>query len=212
MTPHQPPCRRGADAQLGGCFDSIAVSERRSFLPPAKKKRWVGHERSRHDPHARQPSCRPRAMRAGSARLHGQSWRGSSVPTSAWPNSHGRAGDRLERPTLCPAPSTPLTISRWSLTVAGHATLLATRPSRAAVTTVAHLVLARARLLISRVGDALCDPRCIRSGSLTGSPGGCHCVRRGSNFEILNGKNPRMGVVTTAVPSADVASDASRRH
>ena len=73
------------------------------------RKRWVGHERSRHDPHARQPSCRPRAMRAGSARLHGQSWRGSSVPTSAWPNRHGRAGDRLERPTLCPAPSTPLT-------------------------------------------------------------------------------------------------------
>ena len=111
VTPHQPPCSRGADA-AGRMFDSIAVIRKiRSFRA---EKRWVGHERSRHDPHARQPSCRPRAMRAGSARLHGQSWRGSSVPTSAWPNRHGRAGDRLERPTLCPAPSTPLTISRWS--------------------------------------------------------------------------------------------------
>ena len=53
-------------------------------------------------------------VRALRGRLHGQRWRGSSVPTSAWPNRHGRAGDRLERPTLCPAPSTPLTISRWS--------------------------------------------------------------------------------------------------
>ena len=61
-----------------------------------------------------------------------------------------------------------------------------------------------------RAGDALCDPWCIRSGSLTGSPGGCHCVRRWSSFEILTDKNPRMDVVTTTVPSADVVSVASR--
>ena len=64
--------------------------------------------------------------------------------------------------------------------------------------------------LISRAGDALCDPWRSRSGSLTGSPGGCQCVRRGSNFEILSGKNSLLDMVTTAVPSADVASDASR--
>ena len=75
---------------------------------------------------------------------------------------------------------------------------------------VASFGMARARLLILRAKDALRDPWCIRSGSLTGSPGGCHCVRRGSNFEILNGKKLRMDVVTTAVPSADAASDASR--
>ena len=69
-----------------------------------------------------------------------------------------------------------------------------------------------ARLLISRARDALLDPWCSRSGSLTGSPGGCHCVRRGSNFEILTNKNSLLDVVATAVPSADVASDASRRH
>ena len=96
------------------------------------------------------------------------------------------------------------------MTAAGHAELLATRPSRAAVATVANVDLARARLLISRAGDALCDPWCIRSGSLTGSPGGCHSLcRRGSNFEILNDKNLRMDVVTTAVPSADAASERS---
>lgn len=115
VTPHQPPCRRGADA-AGRMFDSIAVIRKiRSFRRRRNQKK-DGSATSDRDttPHARQPSCRPRAMRAGSARLHGQSWRGSSVPTSAWPNRHGRAGDRLERPTLCPAPSTPLTISRWS--------------------------------------------------------------------------------------------------
>ena len=112
VTPHQPPCRRGADAQLGGCFASIAI--RKKKFPPAKKKDGSATSDRDTTPHARQPSCRPRAMRAGSARLQGQTWRGSSVPTSAWPNRHGRAGDRLERPTLCPAPSTPLTISRWS--------------------------------------------------------------------------------------------------
>ena len=37
------------------------------------------------------------------------------------------------------------------------------------------------------------------------------CVRgRGSNFEIRTDKKPRMDVMTTAVPSADVASDVSR--
>ena len=197
-------------------FDSrLLLGDKNKFAPRARtcRKRWVGHERSRHDPHARQPSCRPRAMRAGSARLHGQSWRGSSVPTSAWPNRHGRAGDRLERPTLCPAPSTRRSpLSLVGLTAAGHAELLATRLSRAATTAPVNLDVARARLLISRAGDALCDPWCIHAGSLTGSPGGCHCVRRGSNFEILNCKNPRMDGVTTAVPSADVASYASRRH
>ena len=101
-------------------------------------------------------------------------------------------------------------LSLVGLTAAGHAELLATRLSRAATTAPVNLDVARARLLISRAGDALCDPWCIHAGSLTGSPGGCHCVRRGSNFEILNCKNPRMDVVTTAVPSADVASDASR--
>ena len=58
--------------------------------------------------------------------------------------------------------------------------------------------------------DALRDPWCIRSGSLTGFSGGCHCVRRRSNFEILSNKNSLLDVVTTAVPSADAASDASR--
>ena len=81
-------------------------------------------------------------------------------------------------------------LSLVGLTAAGHAELLATRLSRAATTAPLNLDVARARLLISRAGDALCDPWCIRSGSLTGSPGGCHCVRRGSNFEILTGKNP----------------------
>ena len=113
VTPHQPPCSRGADA-AGQMLRFDCCVDQKEEVYACAEKRWVGHERSRHDPHARQPSCRPRAMRAGSARLHGQSWRGSSVPTSAWPNRHGRAGDRLERPTLCPAPSTPLTISRWS--------------------------------------------------------------------------------------------------
>ena len=75
---------------------------------------------------------------------------------------------------------------------------------------VAHLDTARARLLILRAKDALRDPCCIRSGSLTGFSGGCHCVRRRSNFEILSSKNLRMDVVTTDVPSADAASDASR--
>ena len=115
--PPPSPLQQRGGCKLGG-FDSIhdcfLVTRRSLRRARTCRKRWVGHERSRHDPHARQPSCRPRAMRAGSARLHGQSWRGSSVPTSAWPNRHGRAGDRLERPTLCPAPSTPLTISRWS--------------------------------------------------------------------------------------------------
>ena len=96
------------------------------------------------------------------------------------------------------------------LTAAGHAKPLATRPSRAAVAAVVHLDTAQARLVISRANGAIRDPWCSRSGSLTGSPGGCQCVRRGSNFEILNDKNLRMDVVTTAVPSADVASDASR--
>ena len=112
VTPHQPPCSRGADA-AGRMFDSIAVIRKKKF-PRAQKKDGSATSDRDTTPHARQPSCRPRAMRAGSARLHGQRWRGSSVPTSAWPNRHGRAGDRLERPTLCPAPSTPLTISRWS--------------------------------------------------------------------------------------------------
>ena len=96
-------------------FDCSHKQERRRSS--AAEKRWVGHERSRHRTRMRESetaSRRPRAMRAGSARLHGQSWRGSSVPASAWRNRHGRAGDRLEWPTLCPAPSTPLTISRWS--------------------------------------------------------------------------------------------------
>ena len=75
---------------------------------------------------------------------------------------------------------------------------------------VASFGMARARLLILRAKDALRDPWCIRSGSLTGFSGGCHCVRRGSNFEILSNKNSLLDVVTTAVPSADVASDASR--
>ena len=75
---------------------------------------------------------------------------------------------------------------------------------------VASFGKARARLLILRAKDALRDPWCIRSGSLTGSPGGCHCVRRGSNFKNLNNKNSLMDVVTTAVPSADAASDGSR--
>ena len=112
VTPHQTPCRRGADA--AGRMFGFRLIDHKEEVSARAEKRWVGHERSRHDPHARQPSRRPRAMRAGSARLHGQRWRVSSVPTSAWPNSHGRAGDRLERPTLCPAPSTPLTIYRWS--------------------------------------------------------------------------------------------------
>jgi hypothetical protein len=126
-------CKLGGFDSIHDCFLVTRTSLRRARAPA--EKRWVGHERSRHDPHARQPSCRPRAMRAGSARLHGQSWRGSSVPTSAWPNRHGRAGDRLERPTLCPAPSTrrsPLLLD--GLTAAGHAELLATRLSRAATT------------------------------------------------------------------------------
>ena len=103
--------------QRGGCswgdvrFDCCDQKEE---VYPAQKKDGSATSDRDTTPHARQPSCRPRAMRAGSARLHGQSWRGSSVTTSAWPNRHGRAGDRLERPTLCPAPSTPLTISRWS--------------------------------------------------------------------------------------------------
>ena len=113
VTPHQPPCSRGADA-AGRMFDSIAVIRKTRTFRGAQKKDGSATSDRDTTPHARQPSCRPRAMRAGSARLHGQSWRGSSVPTSAWPNRHGRAGDRLERPTLCPAPSTPLTISRWS--------------------------------------------------------------------------------------------------
>ena len=98
-------------------FDSrLLLGDMKKFAPRAHLQKKDGSATSDRDttPHARQPSCRPRAMRAGSARLHGQSWRGSSVTTSAWPNRHGRAGDRLERPTLCPAPSTPLTISRWS--------------------------------------------------------------------------------------------------
>ena len=101
-------------------------------------------------------------------------------------------------------------LSLVGLTAAGHAELLATRLSRAAMTVLLHLDVARPRLLISRAGDALRDPWCLRSGSLTGSPRGCHCVRRGSNFENLNCNSTRMDVVTTAVPSADVASDASR--
>ena len=51
-----------------------------------------------------------------------------------------------------------------------------------------------------------------RHRRLTGSPGGCHCVRRRSNFEILSNKNSLLDVVTTAVPSADAASDGSRLH
>ena len=113
VTPHQPPCSRGADA-AGRMFRFDCAVIRKKKFPPAQKKDGSATSDRDTTPHARQPSCRPRAMRAGSARLHGQSWRGSSVPTSAWPNRHGRAGDRLERPTLCPAPSTPLTISRWS--------------------------------------------------------------------------------------------------
>ena len=107
--------------QLGGCSIRLlaVILDQKEELPctkftPAQKKDGSATSDRDTTPHARQPSCRPRAMRAGSARLHGQSWRGSSVTTSAWPNRHGRAGDRLERPTLCPAPSTPLTISRWS--------------------------------------------------------------------------------------------------
>ena len=67
-------------------------------------------------------------------------------------------------------------------------------------------------IVISRAGGALRDPWCIRSGSLTGFSGGCHCVRCGSNFENLNDKYLGMDVVTTAVPSADAGSDASRLH
>ena len=67
-----------------------------------------------------------------------------------------------------------------------------------AVAVVAHLDIARARLVISRAGGALRDPWCIRSGSLTGFSGGCHCVRCGSNFEILSCKYLGMDVVTTA--------------
>ena len=97
-------------------------------------------------------------------------------------------------------------------TAAGHDELLATRPSRMAVAVVAHLDTARARLVISRAGGALRDPWFIRSGSLTGFSGGCHCVRCGSNFENLTNKYLGMDVVTTAVPSADAGSDASRLH
>ena len=95
------------------------------------------------------------------------------------------------------------------MTAAGHSELLATRPSRAAVAAVASFGMARARLFILRAKGALRDPWCIRSGSLTGSPGGCHCVRRGSIFEILSGKNSLLDVVTTTVPSADAASERS---
>ena len=77
---------------------------------------------------------------------------------------------------------------------------------------VANFGMARARLFILRAKGALRDPWCIRSGSLTGFSGGCHCVRRGSNFKNLNNKNSLTDVVTTAVPSADAASDASRLH
>ena len=179
VTPHQPPC--AAEGRMQG-------DERRSLRGRALQKMAIATPPRRL---SRQPSCRPRAMRAGSARLHGQSWRGSNVPTSAWPNSHRRAGDRLERPTLCPAPSTRRSpLSLVGLTAAGHAELLATRLSRAATTAPVNLDVAQAQLLISCAGDALCDPWCIRSGSLTGSPGGCQCLRRGSNFETSELQKP----------------------
>ena len=96
------------------------------------------------------------------------------------------------------------------ITAAGHNELFATRPSRTAVTTLAGIDTECARLFISRACDAVRDPACSHSGSLTGSPGGCQCERCRSNFENLWCRKLLMDVVSTAVQSADAASNASR--
>ena len=170
---------------------------------------WVGRADDRDLPTgAIRPSCH-----AAHERLSGPSWRGVAAS--------GRRHRRYVALTKAIARSRPPCAMRGiqaaqhllvRTTAAGHDELLATRPSRMAVAVVAHLDTARARLVISRAGGALRDPWCIRSGSLTGFSGGCHCVRCGSNFENLTGKYLGMDVVTTAVPSADAGSDASRLH
>ena len=96
------------------------------------------------------------------------------------------------------------------IAAAGHNELFATRPSRTAVTMLAGIDNECARLFISRACDAVRDPACSHSGSLTGSPGGCQCVRCRSNFENLSCRKLLMDLVSTAVRSADAASDASR--
>ena len=116
VTPHQPPCSRGADA-AGRMFRFDCAVIRKKKFTPVRRKKMPGRPRAiATRPRMRDslPVAHVPCVRALRGRLHGQRWRGSSVPTSAWPNRHGRAGDRLERPTLCPGPSTPLTISRWS--------------------------------------------------------------------------------------------------
>ena len=136
-------------------------------------------------------------------------WSGA-VATLAWPFvdvSKAIAGARSPCP-LCS--STPLTHLAVCITAAGHNELFATRPSRTAVTTLAGIDNECARLFISRACDAVRDPACSHSGSLTGSPGGCQCVRCRSNFKNLWCRKLLMDVVSTAVRSADAASDASR--
>ena len=147
----------------------------------------------------------------GHGRLCGQSWHGAA-PSQ---RRHGRlvavskavAGARSPC-ALCS--STPLTRLAVCITAAGHNELFATRPSRTAVTTLAGIDNECARLFISRACDAVRDPACSHSGSLTGSPGGCQCERCRSNFENLSCRKLLMDLVSTAVRSADAASDASR--
>ena len=112
--------------------------------------------------------------------------------------------------SLCLVFTTPLTHLAVRITAAGHNELFATRPSCTAVTMLAGIDNECARLFISRACDAVRDPACSHSGSLTGSPGGCQCVRCRSNFENLSCRKLRMDLVSTAVRSADAASHASR--
>ena len=136
-------------------------------------------------------------------------WSGA-VATSPWPIvdvSKAIAGARSPCP-LCS--STPLTRLAVRITAAGHNELFATRPSRKAVTTLAGIDTECARLCILHACDAVRDPACSHSGSLTGSPGGCQCVRCRSNFENLIYRKLRMDLVSTVVRSVDAASHASR--
>mgnify|MGYP007018359917 CR=1 FL=1 len=148
----------------------------------------------------------------GHGRLCGQSWHGAA-PSQRW---HGRSSMSRKRSPAAPALLVPCVHPRRSpilavrITAAGHNELFATHPSRTAVTTLAGIDTECARLFISRACDAVRDPACSHSGSLTGSPGGCQCVRCRSNFKNLWCRKLLMDVVSTAVQSADAASNASR--